>query len=66
MVDDVHGAKLTYTVAETAARLGIGRTLAWEMVRQGRFPVIWLGRRCLVPRAALEKFLAATKPAGTR
>lgn len=49
--------RATLTVEEAAAVLGIGRTLAFEMARAGRLPVIRLGRRILVPRAALERML---------
>jgi excisionase family DNA binding protein len=52
-----------YTVAEAATRLGIGRTLAYELIRSGAFPVpvIRLGRRIVVPRAALDALLAREK-----
>jgi hypothetical protein len=42
------------------AVLGIGRTLAFDLARSGRFPVrvIRLGRRVLVPVAELLEFLA--------
>lgn len=42
-------------VEEAAARLGIGRTLAWKLVRAGRIPSIRLGKRVLVPVRALER-----------
>lgn len=48
----------TLTVDEAARELGIGRTLAFQMARTGQLPVIRLGRRVLVPRAALERLLA--------
>lgn len=49
----------TYTVEEAADRLGIGRTLAYELIRCGEFPVgvIRLGRRIVVPRAPLDELL---------
>jgi len=49
----------TYTVEEAAGRLGIGRTLAYELIRREAFPVavIRLGRRIVVPRAALDALL---------
>ena len=50
--------KLTVTVEEAARLLGIGRNSAYEAVRRGELPVIRLGRRYLVPRAALERMLA--------
>ena len=44
---------------ETAARvLGIGRQTAYELARQGKLPVLRLGRRLVVPKAALERMLA--------
>ena len=47
----------TMTVDEAAARLGIGRRLAYEAVQRGEIPVIRLGRRLLGPRAALDAML---------
>ncbi|MDO8636752.1 MAG: helix-turn-helix domain-containing protein [Dehalococcoidia bacterium] len=47
----------TFTVQEAAHVLGIGRTSAYEAVRRGDIPVIRVGKRLLVPRAALEKLL---------
>lgn len=50
--------KPTLTVDEVAALCGISRGLAYDQVRAGRIPSIRLGRRILVPRAALEALLA--------
>jgi len=50
--------RLTLTVAETAKVLGIGRTLCYERVRSGEIPSLRIGRRLVIPRAALEKLLA--------
>ena len=49
--------RLTLTVEEAAILLGIGRQLAYEMVRIGEIPSLKFGRRLLVPRAALEQLL---------
>jgi excisionase family DNA binding protein len=46
--------RITLTVEEAGARLGISRTLAYELVRRGDIPSIRLGRRVLVPIRALE------------
>jgi excisionase family DNA binding protein len=54
--------RLTLTVEEAAASLGISRASAYEAVRRGDIPAIRIGRRILVPRAALEKFLASALP----
>jgi excisionase family DNA binding protein len=61
--------RLTYSVEEAAQLLGIGRGLAYEMVRDGSLPGLRLGqRRILVPRAALEallgSFIMASAPGG--
>ena len=53
----MHEAKLTLTVEEAAALLGISRGLAYEMVREGKIPAIRLGRRVVIPRPALERLL---------
>jgi excisionase family DNA binding protein len=37
--------------------LGISRAFAYEAVRRGEIPSIRIGRRVLVPRAALERML---------
>jgi excisionase family DNA binding protein len=49
-VDD---ERLVYSVAEAGALLGISRAFAYELVARGELPVIRLGRRRLIPRAAL-------------
>lgn len=51
--------RLTVTVDETAAILGIGRNAAYDGVRAGTIPSIRVGRRILVPRGALERLLEA-------
>lgn len=48
--------RLTLTVKEVAAIFGISRAFAYEAVKPGEIPSIRIGRRVLVPRAALEKF----------
>lgn len=50
--------RLTYTVLEAAALLGIGRSVAYEAVRRGDIPSLRIGARLLVPRVALERLLA--------
>ncbi len=51
--------KLTLTVAEAAKCLGICRNSAYEAITRGEIPVIRIGKRLLVPKAALEVLLAA-------
>ena len=49
--------RLTYTLTEAAQRLGISRRLAYEAAHRGELPVCRIGRRMLVPRAALLRLL---------
>ena len=52
--------RATYTVEEAATLLGIGRTLAYELIRRSEspVPVIRLGaRRIVVPRVPLDEML---------
>jgi excisionase family DNA binding protein len=55
-----HPERRTYTIEESARILGIGRNQAYDAAKRGELPTVRLGRRLLVPRDALEKFLAAT------
>ncbi len=49
--------KLTYTVPEAAALLGISRTSAYEAVHRGEIPSLVFGRRIVVTRLTLEQLL---------
>ena len=50
--------KLTLTVEQTADALGIGRSLCYDSVRRGEIPSVRIGKRYLVPKAAIEKMLS--------
>ena len=67
MTEDRPGAdlsRLTYSVEETARRLGVGRSSAYEAIRRGELPIIRVGRRLLVSRVALERMLEGETLAG--
>lgn len=51
--------RLLLRVHEAAHLLGIGTTLAYELVGRGVLPHVRLGRAVRVPRAALETWIAA-------
>ncbi|MDP9388849.1 MAG: helix-turn-helix domain-containing protein [Actinomycetota bacterium] len=53
---------MTLSVEEAASVLGISRALAYELVRRGELPRLRLGRRIVVPRRALEDFVASAAP----
>ena len=49
--------RLLLTVEEAARRLGIGKTLAWELVWAGVLPSVRLGRCVRIPLRALEAWI---------
>lgn len=51
--------RLTLTVDEAAAVLGISRALAYELIARHEIPSLRLGRRIVVPRKALDDLLAS-------
>jgi excisionase family DNA binding protein len=50
----------TYSVEEAAVILGLSRASAYNYARSGILPVIRLGKRLIVPAAAIERMLTAT------
>jgi excisionase family DNA binding protein len=52
--DSMDSRRLTMTVEEAGVALGISRSHAYELVRQGELPSLRLGRRVVVPVASLE------------
>lgn len=50
---------LTLTVEEAGEVLGISRAHAYRLAREHRIPNIKLGKRVVVPRYALERFIEA-------
>lgn len=63
--DDVRRLPVVVDLVTAAAALGIGRTLAYDMVRTGRWPtqVLRLGNRIRVPSAALRDMLGVSTAA---
>ena len=53
--------KLTLSVVQTSRLLGIGRSLTYELIRQGRIPAIRFGRLVRVPRCQLQRLLEGRK-----
>jgi excisionase family DNA binding protein len=50
----------TFTVSEASEILGLSRWAAYQAVKNKELPVVWIGRRAIVPRLALERLLGAT------
>jgi excisionase family DNA binding protein len=49
--------KLSYTINEACAAIGIGRTSLYELIKAGALPVCKVGGRTLIERSALEVLL---------
>jgi len=49
--------KVVYTVEEIATMLGISRTKAYELAKNGDIPVIRIGRCLRVPVVMFEEWL---------
>ena len=49
--------RLTLSIVEAAKILGIGRNSAYEAARRGQIPTLTIGRRLLVPKWELERYL---------
>lgn len=53
--------RLTMSVEEVASALGISRAFAYEAIHRGEIPYIRIGRRLLIPRAALSRLVARSE-----
>ena len=56
--------RATLDVDEAAKILGLSRNAAYSAVAAGQLPAIRLGRRIVIPRAALERMLESVGPKG--
>lgn len=57
--------RLVFTVEEAAQLLGISRSFAYEAVQRGDIPSMRIGKRILVPKTALERFLSPSESSET-
>jgi excisionase family DNA binding protein len=52
---------LTYTVAQAARLAGVSVSYYYRAAHQGLVPAKFLGRRIIVPKAALHRFLGGAE-----
>ena len=50
-------APLANTIPDTCRRLGIGRTLVYDLIKQGKLRPIKLGTRTLIPESELQRLI---------
>jgi excisionase family DNA binding protein len=55
---DPAGTVLANQVPQACARLGIGRTAFYELLKSGEIRAIKVGTRTLVPESELQRFIA--------
>ncbi len=53
--------RLTYSIEEAGQALGIGKDSVYELTRRGELRSVRVGRRILIPRAAVEEYLGITR-----
>lgn len=49
--------KLVYSIQEVAELLGISRSYAYELARNGTFPIIQLGRKRVIPKEKFKRWI---------
>lgn len=50
--------RLAYSPQELAKTLGVSKSLIYQALERGEIPSVKLGRRYIIPLAAIEKMLA--------
>ena len=55
--DGNNPVRLVFTAEEVRELLGLSRGLVYEAIKRGDIPSVRIGRRILVPRAALQRLL---------
>jgi excisionase family DNA binding protein len=51
------GETLVLSVPKAGALIGLSRNSAYQAVKRGQLPTIRIGKRLLVPKAALQRLL---------
>ena len=57
MTQDIPLEKAAYSISETARSIGIGRSMIYELIKEGRLRTVKIGRRTLVPAPAISELL---------
>lgn len=56
--------KLVYSIQEVAVILGISKSYAYELARNGTLPVLELGRKRVIPKERFYKWINEEKELG--
>lgn len=60
---DAGPERLLLTVAQAAAVLGVGRTMAYQLIRDGELEVVHVGRSSRIPAGSLPETVARLRSA---
>ena len=58
------GEKIALNVSEAAEALGVSRPVLYQLIHRDDFPALKIGKRTLIPRAALEEWINAHRREG--
>lgn len=57
-MSDTSDVPILLSIEETMTALSLGRTTVWSLIKGGDLVAVKIGRRVLVPRDELERFVA--------
>jgi excisionase family DNA binding protein len=49
---------LAHQIPEACARVGIGRTMMYQLINEGKIKPVKVGRRTLIPETELKKLIS--------
>ena len=56
--------RMLFDIPETGQELRVGRTTVYELIKTGELRPIRIGKRTLIPREELERFIAERQQVG--
>ena len=57
MAENISYSKMTLSVHDIMCILGIGKNQAYNLVHEGYFPVVYIGRKMVVPKTPFFDWL---------
>jgi excisionase family DNA binding protein len=57
VLTDPPGERLAYTIDEAVKITRVGRSVIYKFIKSGELPIVKVGKRTLIRRAAIEEFL---------
>jgi excisionase family DNA binding protein len=63
ILDAKWDGRSSFKAEEAAEILSLSKWAVYEAIKRGEIAVVWVGRRCIVPRIALERKLVGAEEA---